>query len=156
MAATSKAEAVPHVDAQAQVGQSQAQVHHMRRRHHRCFLLQAQAHQSDAAEAAAEGEWGAGMATALATARASSTARLQAATAEAAEAATAESLPMLTYDAILTSGVVVKSVVMKWAQPSERASSEVPTILAPKIARTLGLTCLSNSDATNAQKTGPK
>ena len=153
MAATSKAEAVPHVDAQAQVGQSQAQVHHMRRRHHRCFLLQAQAHQSDAAEAAAEGEWGAGMATALATARASSTARLQAAT---AEAATAESLPMLTYDAILTSGVVVKSVVMKWAQPSERASSEVPTILAPKIARTLGLTCLSNSDATNAQKTGPK
>ena len=147
MAATSKAEAVPHVDAQAQVGQSQAQVHHMRRRHHRCFLLQAQAHQSDAAEAAAEGEWGAGMATALATARASSTARLQAAT---AEAATAESLPMLTYDAILTSGV------MKWAQPSERASSEVPTILAPKIARTLGLTCLSNSDATNAQKTGPK
>ena len=148
MAATSKAEAVPHVDAQAQVGQSQAQVHHMRRRHHRCFLLQAQAHQSDAAEAAAEGEWGAGMATALATARASSTARLQ--------AATAESLPMLTYDAILTSGVVVKSVVMKWAQPSERASSEVPTILAPKIARTLGLTCLSNSDATNAQKTGPK
>ena len=137
MAATSKAEAAPHVDAQTQVGQSQAQVHHMRRRHHRCFLLQAQAPQSDAAEAAAEGGCSAGMSTALATARASSTARLQAAT---AEAATAESLPILTYDAILTSGVVVKS------------SAEVPTMRAPKRSRTLGLTCLSNSDATNAKK----